>query len=109
MQLRSLGRIFEVAVDMIGFVPVAYRGTPDEMAYLDALKVERPAWVTPYLGYRKAIMNASRAAGHSVFSYKPDCADSYALRCSAAPSKGIIHLTREYSCHLPILSVVRRE
>ena len=71
MQLRSLSRIFEVAVDMVGFVPVAYRGTPDEVAYLDALKAERPAWVTPCLRYRKAIMNASRAAGHSVFSYRP--------------------------------------
>ena len=56
---------------MIGFVPVAYRGTPDEAAYLDALKAERPAWVSPSLRYRKAIMNASRAAGHSVFSYIP--------------------------------------
>ena len=56
---------------MIGFVPVAYRGTPDEEAYLDALKAERPEWVTPSLRYRKAIMNASRAAGHSVFSYRP--------------------------------------
>ena len=71
MQLRSLGRVFEVAVDMIGFVPVAYRGTPDEAAYLDVLKAERPDWVAPSLRYRKAIMNASRAAGHSVFSYVP--------------------------------------
>lgn len=71
MQLRSLGRVFEVTVDMIGFVPVAYRGTPDEQTYLEALKAQRPAWVAPSLRYRKAIMNASRAAGHSVFSYIP--------------------------------------
>ena len=38
MQLRSLGRVFEVGVEMIGFVPVAYRGTLDEVACLEALK-----------------------------------------------------------------------
>jgi len=61
MQLRSLGRVFEMAVDMIGFVPVAYRGSPDEAACLEALKAERPAWVAPSLRCCKAIMNASHA------------------------------------------------
>ncbi|MCY3781160.1 MAG: hypothetical protein OXG78_12680 [Chloroflexi bacterium] len=61
IQLRSLGWVFEVAVDLIGFVPVAYRGTPDEAARLEASKAERPTWVVPSLRYRKAIMNASHA------------------------------------------------
>lgn len=61
MQLRSLGRVFEVAMDMIGFVSVAYRGTPDGADCLEALKAERPTWVAPSLRYRKAIMNASHA------------------------------------------------
>lgn len=49
----------------------AKRGAPDEAADLDALKAERSAWVAPSLRYRKAIMIASRAAGHSVFSNWP--------------------------------------
>ena len=61
MQLRSLGPVFEVAVEMIEFVPVAYRGTPDEAACLETLKAERPTWVAPSLRYRRAIMNASHA------------------------------------------------
>ncbi len=59
-QLRSLGRIFEVNVDMLGFVPVAYRVTPDEVANLEALQAERPEWVTSKLGYRKAIMSLQK-------------------------------------------------
>ena len=45
MQLRSPGRVFGLTVALIGFAPVAYCGTPDEVVYLDALKAERPAWL----------------------------------------------------------------
>jgi len=70
-QVRALEGDFDIQIGVVGIVPVAYRGNPDEAAYLEALRQYRAEWVAPCLRYRRSLMNHARVTGHSIFSYKP--------------------------------------
>lgn len=88
-QIDDLEDEYDVRIGLIGVVPVAYLGYPDERAYLKALKAEMPGGVAPELRWRDTAIEEARTQGHSVFSYKPSkkhreeslrkCRDEYLL------------------------------
>ena len=70
-QIDDLEDEYDVRIGLVGVVPVAYFGHPDEQAYLEALEAEMPGGVAPPLRWRDTAIEAARTQGHSVFSYKP--------------------------------------
>ena len=70
-QIDDLEDEYDVRIGLIGVVPVAYLGYPDEKAYLEALKAEMPGGVAPELRWRDTAIEEARTQGYSVFSYKP--------------------------------------
>ena len=91
-QIRTLENAFQLGIEIVGVVPVAFVPNADQKEFMQGLHGSIPQYLTPVLRRRETVIDDARQTGRSLFSYQPS--NSYRAKAQRESQADYVSLAK---------------